>query len=660
MRRFITSLSLLLVLGAGAAAQPNPFGDLLGGMIGAAMVENARREWSQMSGAERACLEIGLRRNGTSADRLVRQGIGPSDARLNNLRNVCIQLLGRELSADLDCTLTPPGGRPYATRCREVFARFDNRGNPMPISLEEAMEDAFAGRRPDVSRFERPDAANRRREQIAAGADASRVVAPSWSCEKGKKPSEVAICNSYELTLYDNQYSDLWARARPLDPKGDVARQLAANNRNRDACNASVSCIRDTTEKGIVIIADFLRSKGQTVVTLADDAAERRKREAEEQARRDEIAKARAEQLKAEAEAAKETARQRAEQAKAEAEAAREAARVRAEQAKAEAEAARETARLKAEAMQAEARRRQEEAQKREAEAAEYAARLREAVDSRRAARISDLLVFPPPQKEDLTEEEAALPAGPCGSAIRGQDQLLAAHRLAQTAKSDVVRRSCKVEMGNFELSSGRREEGLAWLAAGLTGAEHSSGSMFAAWIRVARDLRETGKASESDVCAAVEKADAAFAARPTRLRDGKTMIVAGVPAAAAVGLGCDKGVPVRALLRRQTALCGIDAPKGPLEAFSEQARNTCWVNPTAFAELRGRTGARLAAETKEVFEEQRLEKAVTASSAERRAFAEKYDECRVAVENYAGRTPGDLRAAIGKVDAACREFLKP
>ncbi len=642
MRRALAALLLVLGLGAPAHAQPNPLGDILGGMIGAAMVDNARREWLQVPEAERGCLEVGLRRSGTSADRLVRQGIGPSDGRLNNIRNVCRQLLSRELAADVDCTLTPPGSRPYATRCREVFARIDNRGNPMPIGLDEAIDDAFAGRRPDVSRFERPDAANRRREQLAAGGDPSRVVAPTWSCEKAKKPSEIAICNSYELTLYDNQYSELWMRARPLDPKGDVAKQLAANNRNRDACNASVPCIRDTTEKGITIVAEFLRSKGQTVATLADDAAERRKREADEQARRDEIAKARAEQLKAEAEAAKETARQRAEQAKADAEAAKEAARIKAEQA------------------QADARRRQEEAQRRETDAADYAAKLRDAVASRRAARVPDLLVFPPPQKEDLTEEETRLADGPCAVTLRNPDALLAAYRLSQETKSDVVRRSCKAEMGFYELTSGRREEGLAWLAAAVVGAEHSSGSMFAAWMRVAKDLTEGGKASEADVCAAIDKAQPAFSAKPTRLRDGKTMMVASVPAAASIGLGCDKLVPLRTVLDRQKALCGLEAPKGPLEPFTEQARNTCWVRPTGFVELRERTGARLVKETQEVYEEQRLAKVVSATSAERRAFAEKYDECRAAVETYAGKTPGDLPAALGKVDALCREFLKP
>jgi hypothetical protein len=204
----------------------------------AAAQENARKEWQALTSVERYCLNAGLQRSGNDINRLIQQGIAPSDQRLQNLQNTCMQITARDLNSDIECTVSTTGGTTYVSRCRQAFARLDPRGNFIEIDLETAITDTFAGRKPEIGTFQRPDAANRWREQQAAGGDRTRVVTPSFSCEKAKRPVELAICNSYDLSRYDREYADLWTRAKPMDPKGDIAKQLAARTKTRAACNA--------------------------------------------------------------------------------------------------------------------------------------------------------------------------------------------------------------------------------------------------------------------------------------------------------------------------------------------------------------------------------------------------------------------------------------
>ncbi len=633
MTRFQKTFLLALLAGlhmvGGARAQNLPLGNIIGGVLQAAAAENARKEWAELPDIYRFCLNSGLRPNGTDSNRLAQQGVRPSDQRLENLLATCRGLIARELRPDIECTKATTNGRTYSTRCRETYARNDGRGSLSSIELPEAITETFAGRRVEVGNAERMDAANRWREQLAAGGPQTRVVSPTFSCEKARAGVETAICNSYELTLYDNQYADLWARAKPLDPKGEIAKQLAARNKAREACNASVPCIRDATEQGIAIVGTFLRTKGVTVVTFADEAAARRQREVDEQARREEAA------------------RQRAEQARLDAEAAREAARLRAEQAKAEAEAAREAA-----------LRRQEEARTREADTAEFNAFLREEVAAWRAAKTGDF-PFLPPHKVELSAEEAKLAEGPCGGAIRGQDVRIAAYRLLRSVNSDLVQRSCRVELGLAELTEGRREQGIALLGLGLARAQNATGRLFLGWTNLVKEATKDGETTRAKSCAAIAAKQDAYLGAPSRLRDGKTIVIAGVPMAFMLSLGCDADTPPVTLLGQQTKLCALPAPAGPLDALAEQSSKTCWIVPAAHADFRARLAARLTKETGETFEEQRLAKAVSVSSAERRAFGDAYEACFDQIKAYGSAAPGDLATASEKITGLCRDFLK-
>ena len=608
---FIFVLALGLVSQT-AHAQPVPFGNIIGGVLQAAAQENARKEWQSLTPIERYCLNVGLQRSGNDINRLIQQGIGPGDPRLQNLQNVCMQITARDLNPDMECTVQAAGGSTYVSRCRQAFARLDPRGNFLEIDLETAIADTFAGRKPEIGSFQRTDAANRWREQMAAGGDRTRVVTPSFSCEKAKRPVELAICNSYELSLYDREYADLWARAKPMDPKGDIAKQLAARNKARDACNASVACIRDNTEKGIEIVATFLRSKGVTIATLADDAAARRAKEAEEKARAEEAARMKAEQMKAEAEAAREAAAKRAEDAK-----------------------------------------------KREGEAAEYAAFKREAVAAYKAGRKPNDMAFLPPQKQDLDEEETKLVDGACGSQIRTQDAQFAAFALLRQAKSDLVQRSCRVELGIFEMSQNRREDGLALIWTAVNNAPFASGRLVWGWTNLASEWIKENEVKKEKVCAAVHARETAFFAAPFRKRDGKFITIVGAPFSAQAVLGCDQLMSISELVEQQVKLCAVTAPDGPLDNYTEQTRSTCWITASGHNEFRGKLAVRLEKETAENYEELRLQKVVSVSSTERRAFQDAYDLCREEIRKYPNAKADEIIAAPAKINTLCRDFLK-
>ena len=615
MRAF-AFLAALLAFGLASSqsvqAQPIPLGNIIGGVMQAAAQENARKEWQALTPVERYCLNAGLQRSGNDINRLIQQGIAPSDQRLQNLQNTCMQITARDLNSDVECTVSATGGTTYVSRCRQAFARLDPRGNFIEIDLETAITDTFAGRKPEIGTFQRPDAANRWREQQAAGGDRTRVVTPSFSCEKAKRPVELAICNSYDLSRYDREYADLWTRAKPMDPKGDIAKQLAARNKARDACNANVACIRDNTEKSIEIVGTFLRSKGVSVTTLADESASRRAKEAEDKARAEEAARLKAEQMKAEADAAREAAAKRAEDAK-----------------------------------------------KREGEAADYAAFKRDLVAAYKAGRKPEEIAFLPPQKQDLDEDEAKLVNGPCGSVIRTQDVQFAAFALLRQTKNDLVQRSCRVELGIYELSQNRREDALALIWAAVNNAPYASGRLVWGWTNLATEWIKENEVKKDKACAAIQAREAAFFASPFRKRDGKIVAIVASPFSAQSVLGCDQLMPIADLVSQQVKLCAVTAPEGALDNFTEQTRSTCWVNASGHNEFRGKLAARMEKETAENYEELRLQKVVSVSSTERRAFQESYDACRDEIGKYPAAKADEIAKAPAKIESLCREFLK-
>jgi uncharacterized protein len=92
MRRFATYVIVLVAacISRNAAAQnAGDFINMFSGMMRAAIIENARTEWSKLSPNETSCIEQGLQQQGYSIDRAVQNGIAPQDPRVSGIRSGC-------------------------------------------------------------------------------------------------------------------------------------------------------------------------------------------------------------------------------------------------------------------------------------------------------------------------------------------------------------------------------------------------------------------------------------------------------------------------------------------------------------------------------------------------------------------------------------------
>ena len=91
-RKFVIYTALLFVLRTSDHARAQVRGDLMNmftAIMGAAIVNNARIEWSKVSANQTACIEGALRQKGTSIGGLIQNGIAPNDPRIAGIRVDC-------------------------------------------------------------------------------------------------------------------------------------------------------------------------------------------------------------------------------------------------------------------------------------------------------------------------------------------------------------------------------------------------------------------------------------------------------------------------------------------------------------------------------------------------------------------------------------------
>lgn len=87
----ITFISVCLILiGSSAAAQsPNDIINLFGGLVRSGVAAATLSAWQKVPPSEVACIDQQLRQRGSSINSVVQQGIGPSDARVFDVRSAC-------------------------------------------------------------------------------------------------------------------------------------------------------------------------------------------------------------------------------------------------------------------------------------------------------------------------------------------------------------------------------------------------------------------------------------------------------------------------------------------------------------------------------------------------------------------------------------------
>ena len=91
-KQFLFCVALLFALnGSNQAFAQNPNGlmNMFTAIMGAAIVNNARIEWSKIPPNETACIEQGLREQGVSIGGLIQNGIVPNDPRVSGIRFDC-------------------------------------------------------------------------------------------------------------------------------------------------------------------------------------------------------------------------------------------------------------------------------------------------------------------------------------------------------------------------------------------------------------------------------------------------------------------------------------------------------------------------------------------------------------------------------------------
>lgn len=267
----ITLIAIAFLAQAGTALAQNAqsFMNMFGGMMAAAMVQQARQQWAAMPASEASCFQAGLAQHNVSVDRLIRAGITPTDPRLASIRAVCEQFKTHQLRHNVECPIETQKGE-YQSWCDEAYVRTDQQGNHIKVSLGEVAASAFSGEGITTELLERPDAQSRRLQMMAAGAPAGRVPVPNFNCNKAHTSTELAICGSYELSELDSDYGRLFDEANAIDHRGSVRREARVLYRRSTACEGEQDCIKQTSVAGIDFMANFLRKRGQHVTTFLD------------------------------------------------------------------------------------------------------------------------------------------------------------------------------------------------------------------------------------------------------------------------------------------------------------------------------------------------------------------------------------------------------
>lgn len=267
--RTTLGITACLLSGTAPAQDLRGLENLFGGVVGAAIEEQSRAEWMQLSREDQACINLGLRREGANLSQFIRAGIPPSDGRVASIRATCSAVIDRKLRRNVDCTINTAAGA-FASRCDEDFASGDD--SKLRISQADAVQQAFTERGVQTSLFERPDAQNRREQMIAAGSSGGTVVSPNFDCAKARTDTETTICNSAALSALDAEYGGLYRRYSAGGRQPLISKQVVALQNRRDACGSSDECIRNNIDTSVEFMAKVLRRRGEKVETSKEHA----------------------------------------------------------------------------------------------------------------------------------------------------------------------------------------------------------------------------------------------------------------------------------------------------------------------------------------------------------------------------------------------------
>ena len=291
-----------------AAAQNNPVGNLIGGILNAAVIQAVQAEWEQLPLLHGSCLRTELQKRGMALSALIQRGIGPFHASLAAIADPCVRLqeeadanlarqrkeeadraaeLRRQEQARLDQEKKRETERIVALRkvtlrknfrceildqalvfqsfCDENLYRKTDVTQSNPLQVLDAINARLYLEDLILDQVEMPDAKARRKSMITQFPNARSVPGTRYDCAKTKTPRESLVCQSYELNLVDGLYYDYFKKATALEKKGPaIAKEFSLSIALQKCENDSV-CLKKTYVEGIQIFHGLLQDGKVTV-----------------------------------------------------------------------------------------------------------------------------------------------------------------------------------------------------------------------------------------------------------------------------------------------------------------------------------------------------------------------------------------------------------
>ncbi|NDA48450.1 MAG: hypothetical protein EBY21_14490, partial [Alphaproteobacteria bacterium] len=259
MRRAVLACVSLAATLQMAMAQ-NPVGNLIGGLLNAAVIQAVQSEWEQLPPLHGSCLRTELQKRGLTIPGLVQRGIGPFHASLVQIADPCVraqeeadQALARQrkeeaeraleakrqeqariaqdkkLEADriaalrklvlrknIRCDIVEQA-MVYSSFCDDNLYRKTDGALKTPLQILDAINARLFLEDLILDQSETPDALARRKEMMAQVPSLTIVPGTRYECPKMKANRQSLVCSSYELAIMDGLYYDYFRKASALD-----------------------------------------------------------------------------------------------------------------------------------------------------------------------------------------------------------------------------------------------------------------------------------------------------------------------------------------------------------------------------------------------------------------------------------------------------------
>jgi len=299
---------LSLVLSVTIAKAQAPIGNLIGGLLNAAVIQAVQGEWDQLPPLHASCLRTELQKRGLTVPGLVQRGIGPFHASLVQIADPCVraqeeadQALARQRKEEADRALEAKRQEQarlaqdkkqetdriaalrkvvlrknmrcdiveqamvYSSFCDENLYRKTDGALKNPLQSVDAINARLFLEDLILDQSETSDATARRKQMMAQVPSSSIVPGTRYECPKMKANRQSLVCSSYELALMDGLYFEYFRKASALDQKTPAIKKEFALSLDMQRCELDQLCLKKTYLEGIEAFQALLRDGKVTV-----------------------------------------------------------------------------------------------------------------------------------------------------------------------------------------------------------------------------------------------------------------------------------------------------------------------------------------------------------------------------------------------------------